>query len=906
MASVDSVPAYMLPGVPVVQPPHLEGDPSLATEILPGPPPLLSIQQPGFARKDHRKQPTVVSYLPVSDPGTTYQGHMVSAIVPPTSDVDGPRRKRSRIDKGTSSRAQRASARNLGVAVAPPADVALLDEAVASSSHIITDADTIMVPIDSDDPMLSRSNSVFHVDEPHSVSATTRRGAPRKDKGKGREKDVVVRVKEEPNTVSLSMTELGPGLPNEDHCSSCRSLGSLVYCDGCPRAFHLWCLDPPMAASDLPEGDERWYCPACTNQQKPPPKISAKLKFIAPLLEHLATIIPAEYSLPNEIKTHFKDVATGPRGAYVDTSEIKAPRLNRLGQVEDRDPYRLKDRNGDPVLCFQCGTSALPPAVAATSPAAKRTKRDHNTFHDNPRAIITCDYCHLHWHLDCLDPPLACMPPWSKKWMCPNHADQVLRPKRRIPRMNATPIDITSPLQRNNGNVEIIQSESSAPPVPKVAVDEVLINGRRYRVPERVIQLDFWSKVGKSHGQSDDPMSSPLTSLSSLDESVGPNSVIPPLSYLSVEDVKLAHLLTGLRLGKDIHSADMTATATHESAVKLYTNSAVQTGAKSSEGKVLIASGSQRPPAAPANILSAVASTPAANPVVAPKRTRSRLLPRPEPERQRAIAAQHPVSDSELTPMDVDPAPVVSAKPRRGGRRRVEPKQEEPPSPVLHTHPQTNGALSTASSSRGRREATNGRVSRTPRQKPVRESASVVGLRPIRRAARNRAYEELSSDSEAAVSAEEAPIVPAPSKHSGSPYTTRKRHGTDSKDSAIPGHPPKGPATKKAVLPPASPEPPSAVKPSGATPSLKIRLPRLSSLGNGNGPVLSAPSSIIPAPDTSPALRKSQAATYGRARRAHRGPPAKAETNGAGISSEASSSRLNDTGTTVSPISQST
>ena len=27
--------------------------------------------------------------------------------------------------------------------------------------------------------------------------------------------------------------------------------------------------------------------------------------------------------------------------------------------------------------------------------------------------------------------------------------------------------------------------------------DEVLINGRRYRVPERVIVLDFWNKLNK-------------------------------------------------------------------------------------------------------------------------------------------------------------------------------------------------------------------------------------------------------------------------------------------------------------------------------------------------------------------------------------------------------------------------
>ena len=31
----------------------------------------------------------------------------------------------------------------------------------------------------------------------------------------------------------------------------------------------------------------------------------------------------------------------------------------------------------------------------------------------------------------------------------------------------------------------------------KLILDEVLINGRRYRVPERVIMLDFWSKISK-------------------------------------------------------------------------------------------------------------------------------------------------------------------------------------------------------------------------------------------------------------------------------------------------------------------------------------------------------------------------------------------------------------------------
>ena len=227
-------------------------------------------------------------------------------------------------------------------------------------------------------------------------------------------------------------------------------------------------------------------------------------------------------------------VATGPKGTYVDSSEIKQPRLkcvglfidsmptksfpSRHGQLEDRDALRLKDRNGAPVLCFRCGTSALPGNLAAAVPATKRARRASTkaAMPEAWKSIISCDYCDLHWHLDCLDPPLPTMPPFTKKWMCPVHAEQVivrfimaqsisciyyaLQPlKRRVPKQSVPPIEITKPRQFNNGNIEIIHPETTRPleTADKVTVDEVLINGRRYRVPERVVVLDFWSRLNR-------------------------------------------------------------------------------------------------------------------------------------------------------------------------------------------------------------------------------------------------------------------------------------------------------------------------------------------------------------------------------------------------------------------------
>ncbi|XP_054452697.1 autoimmune regulator [Anoplopoma fimbria] len=46
---------------------------------------------------------------------------------------------------------------------------------------------------------------------------------------------------------------------NEDECSVCKDGGELICCDGCPQAFHLNCLDPPITS--IPSGI--WRCEWC-------------------------------------------------------------------------------------------------------------------------------------------------------------------------------------------------------------------------------------------------------------------------------------------------------------------------------------------------------------------------------------------------------------------------------------------------------------------------------------------------------------------------------------------------------------------------------------------------------------------------------------------------------------------
>jgi hypothetical protein len=53
-------------------------------------------------------------------------------------------------------------------------------------------------------------------------------------------------------------------------------------------------------------------------------------------------------------------------------------------------------------MCHKCGKSAL------------------------KGPIITCDFCPLSWHLDCMDPPMTAPLPPNKRWICPAHAEPLL------------------------------------------------------------------------------------------------------------------------------------------------------------------------------------------------------------------------------------------------------------------------------------------------------------------------------------------------------------------------------------------------------------------------------------------------------------------------------------------------
>ncbi|KAL3419138.1 phd-finger domain-containing protein [Phlyctema vagabunda] len=271
---------------------------------------------------------------------------------------------------------------------------------------------------------------------------------------------------------------------HDDFCSACGGNGELVCCDGCLRAFHYKCVDPPMIEEALPED---WFCFDCRPQRND--RSSQGQNVFSLLMSRMNAKNPSSFHLTKDIREHFEGVKTGASGEYEESAVPEKPK-NRPGYDEAPDYFRLKDSKGNPILCHHCHKSASHP----------------------DRMIIPCGFCGLSWHLDCLDPPLAKEPAVAKKWKCPAHVDDLmsatpgnLGPAHRVRKAKGASA-ITPAFSRglkNNGYIEV---ENMASEEEDDGFYEHREYGQVYKLPERGIKLDFISKVkAKCHNGAYNP-----------------------------------------------------------------------------------------------------------------------------------------------------------------------------------------------------------------------------------------------------------------------------------------------------------------------------------------------------------------------------------------------------------------
>lgn len=293
---------------------------------------------------------------------------------------------------------------------------------------------------------------------------------------------------------------------NDDFCSSCLQSGSFLCCDTCPKSFHFLCLNPPLDADNLPEGD--WSCPQCTFKQKHQnlsqvkktekeyirTELPPSARLFGKLLFQLEATNPRQFKLPQSIQDSFQHVRSGSRGQYSDEREKEPLTEKQLfgsayGQcITKLDTYNpdihFDQDTGKILICYRCGT----------------TKMGTWDDPDASRLIMRCDYCNTPWHLDCIpNVPRASMKNLGTNWKCPLHAPsgQEAHPQRRLTKYQKFIEPYQSCGFENNGDVDIILDEITAP-ASRGMIESLKKSGDFPPISllrEKSVKLDFLDKV---------------------------------------------------------------------------------------------------------------------------------------------------------------------------------------------------------------------------------------------------------------------------------------------------------------------------------------------------------------------------------------------------------------------------
>ncbi|XP_030378116.1 PHD finger protein 12 [Scaptodrosophila lebanonensis] len=255
---------------------------------------------------------------------------------------------------------------------------------------------------------------------------------------------------------------------NHDLCDACEEGGNLLCCDRCPSSFHLQCHDPPLSEEDIPSG--QWLCHSCRMAKVSQPPSSSKASSVervpsagscsrantpssgelesiplkirnlrkrsnsernstekmlskfplaiqraldpnkkpTPLddvIRAASMLNPQQFSLPRELELHTQFPGNGKVQPVQPTHGPGTGNGNRKlnSQRRNSKPFELDGQGLVPLpakTCFYCSRSC------------KRAP------------LISCDYCPLYYHQDCLDPPLTGLP--AGLWMCPNHVENFI------------------------------------------------------------------------------------------------------------------------------------------------------------------------------------------------------------------------------------------------------------------------------------------------------------------------------------------------------------------------------------------------------------------------------------------------------------------------------------------------
>uniref|UniRef100_A0A8C7VBK6 Autoimmune regulator n=1 Tax=Oncorhynchus mykiss TaxID=8022 RepID=A0A8C7VBK6_ONCMY len=126
---------------------------------------------------------------------------------------------------------------------------------------------------------------------------------------------------------------------NDDECAVCKDGGELICCDGCPRAYHLTCLDPPLTT--IPSGT--WRCQSCHSNK-------VRRERIYPLTETSSSNSTIDFSFFSSLSSTSLSGVTTTKSGQVCAYQCAG---GEVVEVRETCGVCLLS-GGDLTLCLQC------------------------------------------------------------------------------------------------------------------------------------------------------------------------------------------------------------------------------------------------------------------------------------------------------------------------------------------------------------------------------------------------------------------------------------------------------------------------------------------------------------------------------------------------------------------------
>ncbi|XP_033241262.1 PHD finger protein 12 isoform X1 [Drosophila pseudoobscura] len=325
---------------------------------------------------------------------------------------------------------------------------------------------------------------------------------------------------------------------NHDYCDACEEGGNLLCCDRCPSSFHLQCHDPPLSEEDIPSG--QWLCHSCrmvkviqprskansvervpsggsggsrghtpssgdlesipqkirnlrkrsNSERNSTEKLLAKMPLaiqraldpnkrptpLDDIIRAASMLNPQQFSLPPELELHTQFPGNGKVQPVQQTQPHAGNGRSRVSGNQRRNskPFELDGQGLVPLpakTCFYCSKSC------------KRAP------------LLSCDYCPLFYHQDCLDPPMTALP--AGLWMCPNHAENfiVSAPPSATPTTTTTSSSSTNPATKPALSLQDAHMTTSISATERVR----LWNRFHQPVDHESVKMEFFRRVHTRH-----------------------------------------------------------------------------------------------------------------------------------------------------------------------------------------------------------------------------------------------------------------------------------------------------------------------------------------------------------------------------------------------------------------------